>query len=411
MKIGLLTTSFPRAENDVPGRFVRGFANALAARGHRIEVLAPEPHEPHYDAPPALASVDVDVDVDVTWVRYLRPRALQRTFYGAGVLDNLQRDPLAALGVAPFVLALAGATRARMPHWDAVVSHWALPCALVAGALRGHKRHLAVFHSADVFLLERLPGPLRRLLATRIAHTADALLFSSQDLRRRCLALLEPLTRAELAARAHVCPMGIEPAEQTAQQSRAALREQRGLTRFTVLSLGRLIPLKGIEHAIAAVARMPEAELLICGEGPHQAELARQATRSGARVRFLGSVFGAEKAALLRAADAFVLPSIKLPSGRTEGMPHALLEAMDHGLPVVASDVGGVSDVVRNGENGVLVPAADPSAIQRALETLRDAKTHKRLSAGAHATARLYHWSTLAPLFESLLLGEPPIAQ
>lgn len=403
MKIGLLTTSFPRTAQDVPGSFVRGFASALAARGHRIEVLAPEPHEAQYESPPQLEGVTV------SWVPYLRPRSLQRTFYGAGVLDNLRTAPLAAVGVAPFVLALAAATRSQMPHWDAVVSHWAVPCALVAGALRERQqRHLAVFHSADVFLLERLPAPLRRLLATRIAHTADALLFSSQDLRRRFLAVLGPLTRAELAACAHVCPMGIEPAAQTPLASRAALRERYGLTRFSVLSLGRLIPLKGIAHAITAVADMPDSELLVCGEGPEQAALARQAAHTGARVRFMGSVFGAEKAALLRAADAFVLPSIKLPSGRTEGMPQVLLEAMEQGLPVVASDVGGVSDVVRNGDNGMLVSPADPPALARALSALRDAATHRRLSAGARTTARLYHWSTLAPLLESLLVGEPP---
>ncbi|MDB4988598.1 MAG: hypothetical protein JWN04_3776 [Myxococcaceae bacterium] len=398
MRIGLLTTSFPRSADDVPGQFVRGFARALTARGHQVDVLAPAPLERQYVDPPH------EPNLSVEWLRYLAPRSLQRTFYGAGVLDNLRATPLAALGLAPFTLALAVAAHAHMPSWDAVVSHWALPCALVAGELCRGRPHLAVLHSADVFALESLPtAALRRVLATRLARRADTLLFSSRELRRRFLALLAPLARAELAGVAHVCPMGVEPAAEPGEP-RAALRERLQLDRFTVLSLGRLIALKGIAHAIDAVAKLPNSELLICGDGPLRSELERHASRSGARVRFLGNVFGAAKTELFRAADAFVLPSIQLPSGRTEGMPQTLLEAMEHGLPVVASDVGGVSDVVRSDENGFLVAPGEAHAIAAALRSLLDPATQSRLSKGAHATAKLYHWDELAPLLESLLI-------
>ncbi len=396
MKIGLLTTSFPRAEHDLPGAFVLGFARALAARGHQLEVLAPEPHEAHYAAPPSFPAIAV------RWVRYLAPRRFERTFYGAGVLDNLRERPLAALGLAPFVLALAGATLRRMKSWDAVVSHWALPCALIAGELVRGRPHLAVLHSADVFVLERLPPTLRRVLATRIAMQANALLFASRDLRRRFLALLEPVRRAELAPRAHVCAMGIEPAAK-ACESRAALRQRLHLKRFTILSLGRLIPLKGIGHAIDAIATLPDAELVVGGYGPERQALEERVQQRGVRARFVGALHGPEKQVWLRAADAFVLPSIQLADGRTEGMPTALLEAMEHALPVVASDVGGVSDVVRNGENGCLVPPGDPQAIAAALRSLMHRPTRTRLGQGARETAALYHWSALAPELERLL--------
>ena len=406
MRIGLLTTSFPRVEGDVPGHFVLGFARALAARGHTLEVLAPEPHEPRFTAPPAFPGIDV------RWVRYA-PRVLERTFYGDGVLDNLRTDKRALLGLAPFVLALAQATRRAAPEWDAVVSHWALPCALVAGELVRGRPQLAVLHSADVFVLERLPAPaLRRVLAARIATRADALLFSSRDLRRRFLALLDPLARAAAATRAHVCPMGIDPAPPSAAP-RAALRARLGLTRPTVLSLGRLIALKGVQHAVDAVAQLPDTELVVAGYGPEQARLEAQARRTGARVRFVGPLHGAEKEAWLTAADAFVLPSIRLPDGRTEGMPNAVLEAMEHGLPVVASDVGGVCDVVRSGDNGLLVPPGEPVALRDALRTLEDRTLRARLARGARETAGLYHWSAIAPRLEELLCArddDPPAA-
>jgi glycosyltransferase involved in cell wall biosynthesis len=395
MKIGLLTTSFPRAEGDPPGSFVLGFARALAARGHQLDVLAPMPHEPHYIAPPRFPGVTVH------WVRYLAPRALQRTFYGAGVLDNLRSEPLlSALGLGPFVVALAGATLARRRGWDAVISHWALPCALIAGELAGKRPHLAVLHSADVFVLERLPWA--HVVATRIARQSDALLFSSRELRRRFLALLSPVARSELGMRAHVCAMGIEPAARAAEK-RGSLREKLRLKRFTVLSLGRLIPLKGIAHAITAVAALPETELVIAGYGPEKQALEEHAQQTGARVRFVGELAGADKESWLQAADAFVLPSIVLPDGRSEGMPTTLLEAMEHGLPVIASDVGGVADVVQSGQNGFLVAAGEPEAIVEALRTLLTRATRTKLSKGARETAALYHWSALAPRIEELL--------
>jgi glycosyltransferase involved in cell wall biosynthesis len=394
VRIGLLTTSFPRRPGDVPGQFVLGFARALAARGHAVDVLAPEPWEaldpPHFS------------DVTLRWVPYLRPRWLERTFYGAGVLDNLTHTPWTALGLAPFVLAMLRTARQESARWDAVVSHWALPCALIASALPRRLRHLAVLHSADVFVLEQLP--MRRELARRIAASSDNLLFVSRDLRTRFLALLPPVARAECASRAHVCAMGIDPASPLAG-TRAALRARLGLDGLCVLSMGRLIALKGIEHAIDALSLHAHATLVIAGTGPMHASLRERAARHGSRVRFVGELAGTEKSDWLSAVDAFVLPSIVLDNGRSEGMPSVLLEAMEHGLPVIATDVGGVRDVVRDGENGFLLPAASAQAIARAFAALEDAATRTRLSAGARELAAMYHWQVLGPHLSGLLFA------
>ncbi|MET0284654.1 MAG: glycosyltransferase family 4 protein [Polyangiales bacterium] len=374
MKIGLLTTSFPRREGDLAGSFVLGFARAFTRLGHQVQVLCPEPahgEAPRFDG------------LDVHWVRYL-PRRLEHTFYGAGVLDNLRRAPWTALGLAPFVAALA--RDARRFQWDAVVSHWALPCALVAP--RGIP-HLAVCHSADVFALEQLPRSLSEL----IARGADAMVFSSRDLRKRFLARLPPLASAAIAQRAHVCPMGIDPALPE-PDSRAALN----LSGPTALTMSRLVPIKGLQYAIEAV-RGTRWTLAIAGEGPERAKLAALA---GPNVRFLGKLGGAVKTRWLSAADALLVPSIPLASGRTEGMPTAILEAMDHGLPVIASDTGGIGDVVHHGEDGLLVPPRDAQAIARALEQVTAA-----MAQAARETAAQYHWDTLAPRFEALLSSEP----
>jgi hypothetical protein len=175
VRIGLLTTSFPRWPGDAAGHFVHGFAGALAARGHTLEVLAPEPAES--------VSAPRWPGIELSWVPYLRPRSWQRTFYGAGVPDNLRSDPRAWLGPWPFAAALSAAVMERRSRWDALISHFGLPCGLIAGALRGRLPHLCVQHSADLHALERLPGAVGTRLAARIARGSSALWFVSERAR------------------------------------------------------------------------------------------------------------------------------------------------------------------------------------------------------------------------------------
>lgn len=395
MRIGLLTTSFPRFEGDVPGLFVLGFARALARRGHEVRVLAPEPTE--------VAVRPAWPGVDLHWVRYLWPRAAQRTFYGAGVPDNLRRDPRAWLGLLPFAAALTAAAHRSLADCDTLVSHWALPCALAAGAVRDGRPHLAVMHSADLHLLSRLPA--RGRIAAQVATRADALWFVSEAQRQRFTRWLPPPMRSNAHSCSHVQPMGIDDPAPTAK-SREALRRDLGLERFTLLTIARLVPVKGLAEAVAALAHRADVEWLIAGDGPEAARICAHAAGTRLRVRLLGTVTGARKQALLHAADAFVLPSRVLASGRSEGVPTALFEAMAAGLPVIASAVGGVPDVVRSLENGVLVEPSAPFALERAVDRLIcDRALRDALCARARAAAEAQRWSALAPRIEALLAG------
>jgi len=387
MRIGMLTTSYPRHEGDVAGAFVRSMAREFVSLGHSIEVLAPRPRVPTDGC--------LDPGIDVRWINYA-PGLLRKTFYGAGVPDNL-RDPRAWPGLATFPAALYREARLRADRWDAFVSHWALPNAVVAGVLRGRRPHLAVLHSADVHLVRKLP--LRARVAERIGSSASELLFASGAHRKTFLDLLPSLSRARLAGRCHASAMGIEPLLQT--RNKRTLRKELGLSGFSVLSLGRLVPIKGIDRAIAAVAPLPDVELIIAGDGPSRSRLER-----GARARFVGVVSGVRKAEFLRAADAFVVPSVELPSGRTEGTPIAALEAAQAGLPIIASRTAGLEEVLVHERSALLVPPGDAVALRAAIERLRDdAALRRRLGRAAKTVAKRYLWSELGPRFEGLLQG------
>jgi glycosyltransferase involved in cell wall biosynthesis len=394
MRVGLLTTSFPRFTGDVAGNFVLGFARALQRRGHQVEVLAPEPRE-------RFATCD-EPGIRLRHVPYARPRQLARTFYGAGVPDNLAHDPLAWLGLAPFCASLGYQAWLRRSHWDAIVSHWALPCALAAAAVRRDRPHLAVLHSADIHVLSRLPA--RAQLASAIARGADALWFVSQAQRARFEALLP---QHVALPRTLVSPMGIDAPQPDVfdADTRTAFRRRHQLQGFCVLLLGRLVSIKGYDVALRAAARGGDITLLIAGEGPMQSSWMRLAHALRVRVRWLGTVHGEEKQRWLQAADAFALPSRELASGRSEGLPCALLEALASGLPAVASDLPGIRELhATRAPHLVLVPPDEPAALHAALLTLRDsARADDRHMQTAHAIREHYGWHSIGERLDTLL--------
>ncbi len=163
---------------------------------------------------------------------------------------------------------------------------------------------------------------------------------------------------------------GTPPAKLRIVRNGVALPDELGpevdsVTRSpTVLSVGSLLPNKGHEYLIRAVpllaARLPDVRLVLVGEGPLRASLEALAAAVGDnRVLFAGEQLNTEP--WFRGADVFALPSL------SEGMPNAVLEAMGHGLPIVATSVGGVPEAVLDGKNGILVPPRDPAAIAAAL--------------------------------------------
>lgn len=162
---------------------------------------------------------------------------------------------------------------------------------------------------------------------------------------------------------------------------RLAVRRELGLADSdpVVLTVARLSAEKGLSVLIRAMPevwkRHPDAWLLIAGDGPEWAALEAQAASLGGRIRFLG--LRSDVPRLLAAADAFALPSL------TEGLPLALAEAMGAGVPVVASEVGGVPELIRDGESGWLVPPGDPGMLAGRIQILLSEVAQARAMARA----------------------------
>jgi len=132
-----------------------------------------------------------------------------------------------------------------------------------------------------------------------------------------------------------------------------------------LLSTSRLVPQKGIDVAVRALPELPEFTLVVLGEGPERTALESLADELGVRDRLFLPGRVPDVAAWLRRAEVYIQPA------RWEGFGLGVLEAMLAGLPVVASDVSSLPELVVDGETGVLVPRDDPGALARAVAAVR----------------------------------------
>lgn len=164
-----------------------------------------------------------------------------------------------------------------------------------------------------------------------------------------------------------------------------------------VLYVGRLAPKKGLEYLIEAVAEI-DAELTIVGDGSERPRLEQTAADSGAEVTFEGEVAPDEVSQYYRSTSVFALASTE-----GEGMPNVVLEAMSWGLPVVATDSGGLPSLIEDGYNGYLVPMRDPQSLSAKLETLlQDDQTRATLGANARTFVAEHHsWGSLCSELET----------
>ena len=181
--------------------------------------------------------------------------------------------------------------------------------------------------------------------------------------------------------------------------------EQDGSVGPVLLSVARLVPRKGIDTALEAVARLapsfPRLIYVIAGSGPDRERLERMAASLGigSRVRFLGDVQEEALPGLYAAADVFVLLAREeREEDSVEGFGIVYCEASAAGVPIVAADSGGVSEAVRDEETGILVPPKDPEAAARAIRYLIENRAVRQEMGrnGRRLVEEYYNWDRAA---------------
>lgn len=330
---------------------VRDLSEALAARGHRVTVLA--------------TSQD-----GATLVEQPRPGL---TLIKAGRALHLASTP-----ISPQMLRLARSLRG-----DTIHLHFPYPPGDLAAMLVPNRPPLVVTYHSDIVrqrTLLRAYGPLLDLTlrrAARVIATSPNYLASSPFLRR-------------YAAKCSIIPLGIDAARFACPDAGGVAELRARYGGALLLFVGRLRYYKGL-HILIEALRATTAELLIAGSGPERARLESQAKQAGVapRVHFLGDIPDDDLPALYQAADLFVLPAHL----RAEALGLAQIEALASGVPCVSTELGtGTSYVNRHGETGLVVPPGDPAALAQAINALlADPDLRRRMGeAGRRRVAALF---------------------
>ena len=347
MKLVLATPLYP-PEIGGPATYAKALVEGLPARGIEVEV------------------------VKFSDVRRW-PKLIRHYVYYRRVLSAARRaDVVLALDpVSTGLPALRAAKKAGKPFVVKIVGDYAWE--------QGRQR-FGVTADLDAFMQEKQSNFfVRRLqeVQTRVAAEATRVIVPSEYLKRIVMAWGIPSEKIEVIYNAvPLEALGAVPSVVTQ------------LPRPLVVTAGRLVPWKHIDGVIDAVAQIPRASLAIAGNGPDRSTLEKRAQEKlSGRAVFTGQLSHADTLATIQSADVFVLNS------SYEGLSHLLIEACALGVPIIATKVGGNPEVITDGENGVLIPAGDTSALVAALDRVF-ASNDLRARLGAAAKESANRFST-----------------
>jgi glycosyltransferase involved in cell wall biosynthesis len=342
----------------------------LLRRGHRVAAVTMADRAPAPERYP------------VHWASRRTP-LVWRQLAGAGKVARLARRADIVYTTGMIGRSSLGAVIARKPTVLKLTSDPVFERSL---RWRLFGADLGAFQHAQGFRI----SVLRRARDLALAR-ASRVIIPSEALRELALGWGLP------AEKVVVIPNPVSP---PALDDREELRRRHGLEGRTLVFAGRMVPQKAIPVALEAVVRNPDVSLVLAGEGPYLErlqDLARSLPLDG-RARFLGPQPRQAVFELLRAADAALL------SSSWENFPHMVVEALAVGTPVLSTDVGGVTEILRDGENGLLVPMNDPEALAGAIRRYFDDEAlQERLRAATVASVARFAPDEIYGRLEALL--------
>jgi glycosyltransferase involved in cell wall biosynthesis len=370
MNILMITTSYPRTPTDGSAPFIAAIAEGVAKLGHHVDVILP--HHPFLKEKErngvSLHTYRVPGDeIDPVW----------------GYAQSLEADVRLKKRVYPLaLLAMHRAYRlalkvAKKNPPDLIHAHWVLPNGFIGARL---SKTLGVplivsLHGSDMYLArkKKIFGSFARWVLKR----ASAVTACSPDLQEQAVQLSKrEVTLTEYGVDVNLFSPGDD--------------RQQG----TVLAVGRLVHKKGfveLLHAFSQIFKYYKNNTIeIVGDGPLLQPLREKAAQLGIaeRVKLPGAAQHSDLPALYRRAEIVAVPSITDLSGNRDGLPNVLLEALASGCAVIASDIPGIRNVIKDHQDGLLVRSGDIDSLSSAMvELFRDPELRERLGAAARLRA------------------------
>ncbi len=384
-----ISSTYSRDEKDNQNPWMMDTIRHLKEKEYHIEVLAPSYR--------GLKTHHVS-GILVHRFRYFFAKWETLT-HDQGAPNKIRGNLFYKMLVFPYIFfgMLAAMRVARKGHFDFIHCHWPFPQGLMgwAGCLaaKGSPRPKLILHfyGADLLLAAKFKpiAPILRFCLRRahgtisITHFTAGLVTAILPVKQSIIAFGSPLTGA--------------PMPPTHNQEKI------------ILTVGRVVERKGIVYLIRALPKILVSlptKIVIVGKGDPKVEAelhaAAQALGVTDKVVFAGKISEAELIDWYRRCDVFCLPSIVDSQGETEGLGVVLLEALNYARPVVASDVGGIPDIVKEGLSGLLCPPANADALAATLlRVLENPELGERLGKQGHDfVGKEFCWETIVAQYE-----------
>jgi len=356
MKICIIGSVYPRWEDDTEVPWLRTTVNNLKKKGHDVTVYAP--------SFAGLRSHTID-GVPVKRFRYFFA-PWETLTQEEGAPNKIHKVHYKIITLFYIFFGTIGLVWLHLwKKFDVLHVHWPAPHGIfgIAAALVRSSKVVLSFYGASFSLVKKFPF-VRRCLRFFIKN-ADAVIAISSYTADRV---------REIEDR----PITIVPYGATVSPLMSIKRDEDG---HTIISVGRLIERKGFPFLLRAMPKVlekiPDAKCAIIGGGPFLDDLQRLAKNLGIEdhVEIPGKVTQKGLENYFENANLFVLPSIIDSRGDTEGLGVVIIEAMNYMVPAVASDVGGIRDIVIHEKTGLLVPEKDPKALADAIVRIFNDRT------------------------------------
>ena len=385
MKVLVIGSVYPRFHEDAEVPWLRTSIAHLKKAGIEIQVLAPS-----YKG---LKSHEID-GTRVNRFRYA-PANWEILTHEEGAPSKMASKPWLQLLAIPYIINGFFKCLKICRQWkpDIIHAHWPFPHAYIAlGAAKLLRIPLVLnFHGAELLLIRKkkwvkpllkfaigqaqavfanssfTAGKIKAIRNVDVEWSPYGTTLETKDERRKTK---EGGSLPLASAACHPREGGDLPVS-SATPSSGGTPQHPVDGKFKILFVGRHIERKGICYLIESAKLLPadKFEIRIVGVGDLTEKLKQQALQYP-HVVFTGKLSPEDLAHEYRTANVFVLPAIVDHKGDTEGLGVVLIEAMELGLPVVASNVGGIPDVVVDGDSGMLVPEKDPEALANAFKRL-----------------------------------------
>ena len=390
-RILYISSTYSRDEKDNQNPWMIDTIRHLQAKGYVIDVLAPSFK--------GLRSHTVG-GVQVYRFRYFFASHETLT-HDQGAPNKIRGSLLVKLLFFPYLFfgMLAAMRVARRRDYDFIHCHWPFPhgmmgwaaCRVARNANGERPKLILHFHGACLLLAAKFKpiAPFLRFCLRRAQGVVSNSSFTA--------GLVAKLMPVEQSVIAFGSPLAGDPLPPAVNADKI------------ILTVGRVVERKGIAYllrALPGINAVINAKVAIVGKGDPKVEADLHAVaeelRLGDRVIFAGKVPEADLIRWYRSCDVFCLPAIVDSQGETEGLGVVLLEALNYARPVVASNVGGIPDIIQDGRTGLLCPEKNPEALAKTiLRLLADPELGAALGRQGHTFVRKeFSWEHIVRLWE-----------